>query len=257
MRETITPIFSQPNVLGIQRCATFTPNKSVAIRAFNGIRQFFNETLTDSLQIWLHEAGDFYPTYSTLYGSSFIQINVDQNAVPSQFFAIEGWFKDTQSLSTDKNPCIKDNDDETPKVDQCLIDFYEAELKCKLPWNKNHKHDFDLCQTEEQYDSYISLSLKEFFSTSEAEVFKNTGCKPRCIQRHYFEKVVGSGNYPYGKNQDGVIFAIFMKRGEFMFEEEVYMYQWLDFIADIGGYLGLWLGFSALSLCNSLTNKFM
>ncbi len=255
MRETITPIFSYPQVIGLQRCATFSPNKSVHIGSFNAVWHFFNESLTDTLYIWLHEMGDFFPTYSKLYGSNFVQVNMDRDAEPSQYFAIEALLKDKKSLSTDNNPCI--GHDQDPQISQCLLNHYEDKLACKLPWNRKHMKGFDLCQTEEQFNMYIKMSGKDFSSTSEAEIFKRTGCKPRCFQRHYFDNKISNGNFPYGSNRDGLIFAAFIKSGEFVYEEEVYVYQWLDFIADIGGYLGLWLGFSALSICDSLTRKLL
>ncbi len=258
--ETIAPIFSFPQVVGIQRCATFKSNQSVPLGSLNGIWHLFNENLTDTLYVWLHNEGDFIPAYTKIYGADFIQVNVDRDAEPSQYFAIESWMQDLKSLPTEQNPCIDEEDEkdeEEPKVEQCLMNYYEAELKCKLPWNKKHEKDFDLCQTEEQFDLYASMSRKEILATSEAEVFERTGCKPRCCQRNYFDKVTANGNFPYGTNRDSLIFAVYLKAGEFLLEEEVYMYQWLDFIADIGGYLGLWLGFSALSIFESLAKKFI
>ena len=57
--ETISPVFSMVGVKGIQRCATFRPNKDVTVKSYNSVLHYFNESASTTLYIWLHNRGTY------------------------------------------------------------------------------------------------------------------------------------------------------------------------------------------------------
>ena len=41
---------------------------------------------------------------------------------------------------------------------QCVDNFVENSIQCKLPWNKNTKSQIETCQTVSQYDKFDELT---------------------------------------------------------------------------------------------------
>ena len=86
----------------------------------------------------------------------------------------------------------------------------------------------------------------------EREIFEKTGCTPGCsksmieISPEYHDNMIKKYN-----NEVRLLF--YYNSGEYELGEEYYIYNWGSFVADIGGYLGLLLGSSILSMYHMIT----
>ena len=72
-------------------------------------------------------------------------------------------------------------------------------------------------------------------------MINTTSCHPPCRYRHY---------QVYGEDMKGLMagygVGIVFLSTEFTLEEEAYVYPFISFVAEFGGALGLFLGFSFL-----------
>ena len=78
----------------------------------------------------------------------------------------------------------------------------------------------------------------------EREIFDLTGCMPGCSKSHFDLVTLEK----HRTNKTKLIVHLMYNRGEFDQTEEFYIYDYTSFIADVGGYLGLLLGYSLLSI---------
>ena len=63
---------------------------------------------------------------------------------------------------------------------------------------------------------------------------------------------MSNGPYPYGGIEDQVVIAAYVLQGQYLAEEDKIIYDYLNLIADVGGYLGLLLGYSILSISDGI-----
>ena len=85
------------------------------------------------------------------------------------------------------------------------------------------------------------------------EIFEMTGCMPSC-SKSKIQVVTRYEDKQWQDNGEKVAELRFVyPHGEYDLIEEYYIYNWGSFIADVGGYLGLLLGFSLLSMYQMFT----
>ena len=90
----------------------------------------------------------------------------------------------------------------------------------------------------------------------ESQLYKKTGCMPGCSKRKFEVKekklrsYVNNGHAGHGME---LVIRLQIPNGEYELTEEYYLYDFDSFIPDVGGYLGLLLGYSMLSLYHTLT----
>ena len=81
----------------------------------------------------------------------------------------------------------------------------------------------------------------------EADIFNLTGCLPHCERDEIsLENTPEGREWPHGSPTLHIIFLF--EDGSYQVQEEYIVYDVDDFIADVGGYLGLLLGHSILSI---------
>ena len=90
----------------------------------------------------------------------------------------------------------------------------------------------------------------------EREIFEKTGCMPGC-SKSKIELVPEYANHMIDDGKNVAKLQLVYPRGEYDLVEEYYIYNWGSFIADVGGYLGLLLGSSALSMYHIITPLFI
>ena len=97
------------------------------------------------------------------------------------------------------------------------------------------------CKTDVQLQKYKDITTESFFACQE-ELQDLTGCKVPCYYRHY--QVVGT---PFLVDMDGRPFiSIAFASTDKTVVEEVWFYSFVSLLSEIGGALGLFLGFSLL-----------
>ena len=115
-------------------------------------------------------------------------------------------------------------------------------IYCRLPWDTWSSVTWPICSKTEQIakieNEYNGLSL-----VVEAELIQMTGCSMPCKYSEY--KLVGS---PKMLISETFGFQLSFAKTEAVVEREALVYEFVSFVCECGGALGLFLGFSFFSV---------
>ncbi len=134
-----------------------------------------------------------------------------------------------------------------------MIDFAERNLSCRVNWfSFQREHKLPDCETQSQFECFQRWT-RTFSTLDTVPVSKLTGCEWSCKQSIFsMHPMTDLWTGPeYGNGSLQLIFAL--NRGHFFLNEEYTIYDRNSFIADVGGFLGLLLGYSIFSLAQSLS----
>ena len=140
------------------------------------------------------------------------------------------------------------------KMTDCINEFYAEQLGCKLPWGPKLK-GLKNCQSTEELEQYRNLS---FHITSDElkSKLKAKGClKPNCKQSTW-------RNFPHKEmwNHDRAghkLCVVMSSMSKLVKRQENMLCDFGPFLADIGAYLGLFLGASVLSITDGFIASFL
>ena len=153
---------------------------------------------------------------------------------------------ETTSLKTSRYDCIEDN---SMLMKECIDDFINEELNCSLPWTTrtNLQSGFKYCQTAEELVAFRNLSLS-ITSPDLRQKLINKGCfRPNCKQRTWMKNNQFIQSWQNKDNSTMVKLSI-PSTSKVIQRKEIRLADFGTFIADVGSYLGLYLGASILSL---------
>ena len=198
----------------------------------------------------VHEKGHFVPNNPELYGGDFAYHRVGKGE-----FTLYGMEKTvSKHINVDGN-CEEDTGVRNDSLARCLYRYVGRRVGCQMPWVKD---DMDQeCISMEHYRKFLEHygDLNQLDGDSMA---RKTECLPRCERSKFkLRPLANSGS-------DDHIFDSIPKElrafaAQFMYlnsryTEEVfyYTYDFESLIADFGGYMGLLLGHSILTLYDHL-----
>ena len=134
-------------------------------------------------------------------------------------------------------------------MNDCIQHYIENEIGCQLPWYRI-KTNLKKCTEKIQYqsflDSYDKIARLSGFSISE-----KTGCLPSCkineftIHVRDATEIEGSQDSKFGGQ-------FYYPGGRYIKKVYHYNYDFSSYIADVGGLVGLFLGWSMLSFYDGL-----
>ena len=128
----------------------------------------------------------------------------------------------------------------------CVKQSLTVKAGCELPWDTLSSQDRPVCSTIEQYklfaNTYVILR-----DASMNQITNMTGCIKPCIYKDY-QAVRGLEAGAFDAEDTHLTVELWMVTTEVTVETEVLLYTWTDLVADIGGTLGLFLGFSFMTL---------
>lgn len=185
--------------------------------------------------------------------------------------------EDNIRLSTDDYRCSSDLIDHW----QCIQKFLSAKMNCSTPWEAEYsKPGQKLCETKEEMNDYFELR-RHLNRGTFSEELKEMGCfKINCRQISWSTKQLASMTKAhlqkiatYEGVEDNIqqhiclepmlqvcfirciknsrdISCTIVLQADII--EEYYVYGFVNFLAEVGGYLGLFLGASFLSLTTFL-----
>ena len=149
---------------------------------------------------------------------------------------------ETTSLKTSRYDCMEDN---SITMTNCIDDFIAEQLNCSLPWTKNN-NTWRYCQTEEDLALFRKLSFN-ITSPYLKQKLTMKGCfRPNCKQTSWVstqETLAWDNNH--GESSVKITIPATAKVIQ---RKEIRLADYGTFIADMGSYLGLYLGASILSL---------
>ena len=113
------------------------------------------------------------------------------------------------------------------------------------------------CQTREEHRAFLTLTA-ELYNLDESDLQSRTGCIPSCSNFKYSTTEIMNTYIPievdeYTDKLRGLL--LYFKASSYSVNEEVLRYGPNDVVGNIGGYLGLLLGVSALNVLHSVINR--
>ena len=154
-----------------------------------------------------------------------------------------------QNLNTKNNPCKTNND---IKLTDCVNQVYEKELGCKLPWLYNKDITHGICKSQEKFKQFWNMTIHAGKKSME-EKLENHGCLISNCKISKWQQI--SSNEISGDFESDIQFRYFLPaRSRVTFYQDIRIYDENDFIADFGGYIGLMLGLSILTIYDYLVS---
>ena len=185
------------------------------------------------------------PRYSTgLYGSVLKKFKFEQK---TSYFT-KFYLRKNRVMKVDRNGQRCSNDAKQETVGRCIARFLEDTYNCTVYLlMANRSKPFCKKETIGIMVKWMSNSM-QFDSMTEADIYNLTGCLPHCERDEISLADTPEGtSWPTGEVPTLTMVFLF-EDGSYKLQEEYIVYEINDFIADVGGYLGLLLGHSMLSI---------
>ncbi len=169
----------------------------------------------------------------------------------------------TVSVNDPNQPC---NEQDSHSVSECVDHYIENKLGCKLPWlptgaTIDHSQMFGKivelipdnteqrqCDSIKDKDNFVKLIEK-----LDGHELTKAGCFAYNCMRHSWS--IAKTTYFHENSNDSKIQFMFEKSQPVTVFKSSIAYGFSNFVADFGGYLGLLLGASILSIYDCFTDK--
>ena len=202
--------------------------------------------------IYLYRKGNgIIPSFTRVYGAAQITMVTRENF--SSFAKFE--IKRSEIIALDKLSQRCDSSKDEQSVSKCVEErFVEKDLNCSLRRLMSNPM-LSICNDPKlgtYNEGYFYGRFNWLYTLDEREIYEITGCTPSC-SKSKFEIVTRYQDNMLDDSKNVAEFRFVYPRGEYDLREEYYIYNWGSFIADVGGYLGLLLGSSALSMYHIIT----
>ena len=132
---------------------------------------------------------------------------------------------------------------------QCFNDFYMMKLNCSFPWLKSKNDKYLKCNAQNRVNDLVNLINEVNQGTPDVmKEIKDFGCNEQNCQQTNWK--MSSWQKVYLKERPGESFLklTFPSSKKISVMEESFAYTKLDLLADIGGYAGIFIGASILTL---------
>ena len=149
--------------------------------------------------------------------------------------------------NTAEQPCDELNHD---GFYDCLMKNITDYVGCDIPWMRINSVNKTECNVEQL--SALKSRTQFPLRSSNADTFRSSGCLTPCTYYEYFVEM--SEVADRASEMNGTAFVAFYSLSyKIPVYTQVFDYTGSDFIADAGGYLGLLLGTSALSIYREMS----
>jgi hypothetical protein len=181
--------------------------------------------------IYIHDKhyyfGDKQPTISRKFST---------NSTKNHFFYLG--MVQHQQLDYPGDPCEADP---AYNFHACLKASLAAAVGCRLPWDRWTGPTVTVCTSLQQFQHYEDL----FHGMEEQGSPATPACRQPCRYKEY--RFVGA-KQPTLFRSEHQIFGLAAKSNDTNFETEVFLYPVTSLVAEFGGTLGLFLGFSFMAI---------
>ena len=155
------------------------------------------------------------------------------------------------AIDRSKRRCSNDPTSET--LGRCIVRYIESVVECT-----SHQAMSDMKMrfcNKSTARTKARQEITQFWDMSEDEIFNKTGCIPSCTRDEI--KLVGSDDrriISENGEEPKLILLFIFEDGSYHVRQEYFVYDTGSFLADVGGYLGLILGYSLLGLYNTIAD---
>ena len=150
-------------------------------------------------------------------------------------------------LNLEGRPC---EEDLAYNFTVCVKERLSERIGCRLPWDKWSQQERAECTSKRQFDQF-ELAYLSLLNANADVISERTGCKLPCNYKEY--KFVESSPNPIPNPQSVAFWAASHKTH---IEEEVLIYPFTSLVAEFGGSLGLFLGFSFITIWHEIRGYF-
>ena len=206
-------------------------------------------TIGGELDIFIYQKDEmFIPNDKWVYGSYKKTIIMEPNtSYQYQYHVIQ------HEIITLDQPAQRCHEpDNSLNISSCISEYIIRTFNCSIPLLGNHKamEKFNITESIE------ALNFKNYLAEkAEFGIFQETGCMPSCDRRQIELDLILTRI----KTEEAP--SVWLKFGYrdavYNLNEEYLVYDWDLFTADIGGYLGLILGFSLFSVYQMLATNIL
>lgn len=149
----------------------------------------------------------------------------------------------TQTTRINRPPLFECNPDPIYNFNQCVKESLVSKIGCQSAYDGTPLlTNFSLCNTKKDMLAY-EKEYKTMFFANMTEITSSFGCLPPCKFLEF--TTVGE---PAKVNYGVVLFRIAFATTDVQVKEESYMFSFESLVGEVGGALGLFLGFSFLGL---------
>ena len=146
------------------------------------------------------------------------------------------------NLHLNTQPCVAD---ETYHFGACLRKYVESKIGCRLPWHESNLETKTVCTSLDEFNAHDKIY--ERYSLSELkDVIAASGCRAPCRYREV--RQVGSPAFLDETDRTGFSLGPALLSTDIKVETEKLSLSFETLIANLGGTLGLFLGFSFLMI---------
>ena len=142
-------------------------------------------------------------------------------------------------MNRTEHPC---QESLTYSFTKCVKNFAASNVGCMIMVDDGKDNVLPVCTDLDQLKQY-QHQYEEISDITQHDLVKRTACLPPCTYMDY--KIVGR---PMNYNDDGLGFYMAFASDELIEEKEEEIYGVVSFVAEFGGALGLFLGFSFLTV---------
>ena len=185
------------------------------------------------------------PSDTAVYGSAAKKYRIKPNT--SYVYEYRIIQDDIFLLDQPARRCHDDSKD-LPSVSQCIAEYFETTYNCSLHMLDSLGKRKD-CTGDYAKHMPDNIEIRDHWARkTELEIYQLTGCMPSCKGKRIrleTETEITSDSWP---NDPKIELMFEFSDGMYNLNEEYLVYNIDNFIADIGGYLGLLLGQSIFSI---------
>ena len=182
---------------------------------------------------------------SRIYGNDILSLDVHR--LPGNSYQYEISPTETTYISQEDKPCISATEMDEERVYHCLESYKYSLLNCTLPWRyKKSDGLLPLCSHPREYDIYTSLASFDREFKDPYTIENVAKCRPTCTRYAYTTKLFQQEKHDDLEHENSFLLRFYYNQWEVPIREHVYAYDWLNLVADFGGWLGILLGYSIL-----------
>ena len=229
---------------------TLKPSRKLS-PSHNGMLSFELNTSFD-YRIWLHDETFFLPNRNPFGTPSKLWKVVtepnDTKPKPGLYHQIT--LTKQKKLNIDRSPC---EEDPTYSFMTCTKEKLSQKIGCRLPWDRWSQQDRKVCKSENEFEQFEQI-YRELYNAESDGIENMTDCKTPCTYNEFkflFSSPEIMTSPPFASLHG---FSVASRKTQM--EEEVLLYPFTSFVAEFGGALGLFLGFSFMTILQEIRGCF-
>ena len=231
-------------------CYTYNPPSASEPGAENKFLAYLGNMeydVQEGYYIHLHEKGQFWPMTDLEMIGQTERLRID----PKNHF--KGYFKVKEITFINKKdkPC---EEDPNYSFTACLKEFIQTRAGCHLwIWSDGDYGKYPPCRNISDFHKYKE-EMGWILPSKWSNLVQKTKCFPKCKIREFELVKTSEQAISWGTSWQAE-FQLGAKHSSYQDWSEYAVFQPQDFIASLGGYLGLFLGWSLLSVIQWIQQK--